>query len=266
MEGTPCLLQRRPQQQRNGRAPPVGRRSRTTRTTPSNYVRTTLLVGAHSSSRLLVASVPRLLCYMNHSAAELPKPHPSGAHSSSPLWVASVPRQLVAWTTPQRNCSSPTRQTCSLRAQPACCTAHLRELPQHKPQDRPSTCTCFCASGLRHMHDASRTRILESTVRWTSDVDFACSESPSACVHLCWRSQTDLRGPPLDYGHRAVGAHVGAPSLWSSLGRNGRCSWNVWAFSFGDFFQYARYRMSFSTYVHPSCASNKLLCFLSAEI
>ena len=33
-------------------APPVGRRARTTRTTPSNYyVRTTMLFGAHSSSR-----------------------------------------------------------------------------------------------------------------------------------------------------------------------------------------------------------------------
>ena len=33
-------------------APPVGRRARTTLTTPSNYVRTTLPFGAHSSSRL----------------------------------------------------------------------------------------------------------------------------------------------------------------------------------------------------------------------
>ena len=54
--------------------PPVGRRARTTRTTPSNYVRTTQLFGAHSSSRLLVASVPRQLCRIDHSAAELPKP------------------------------------------------------------------------------------------------------------------------------------------------------------------------------------------------
>ena len=80
---------------------PVGRRARTTRTTPSDYMWTTLLFGAHSSSRLL---------------------------------VASVPRQLVTWTTPQRNCPSPTHQTCSLRAQPACCTAHLRELPAQAPR------------------------------------------------------------------------------------------------------------------------------------
>ena len=55
--------------------PPVGRRARTTRATPSNYVRTTLRCGAHSSSRLLVASVPRQLFHIDHSAAELPKPH-----------------------------------------------------------------------------------------------------------------------------------------------------------------------------------------------
>ena len=57
--------------------PPVGRRARTTRATPSEYVPTTLLFGAHSSSQILVASVPRHLCLIDHSAAELPKPHPS---------------------------------------------------------------------------------------------------------------------------------------------------------------------------------------------
>ena len=40
-------------------APPVGRRARTTRTTPPKYVRTTLLCGAHSSSRILVPPVGR---------------------------------------------------------------------------------------------------------------------------------------------------------------------------------------------------------------
>ena len=58
-------------------APPVGRRSRTTRTTPSKYVRTTLIFGAHSSSRLLVVSVPRQLCHLEHSAPELPRVNPS---------------------------------------------------------------------------------------------------------------------------------------------------------------------------------------------
>ena len=57
--------------------PPVGRRARPARTTPSNYVRTTLVFGEFSSCRLLVASVPRQLCHIDHSAAELPKPHSS---------------------------------------------------------------------------------------------------------------------------------------------------------------------------------------------
>ena len=56
---------------------PHVRRARTTRTTPSNYVRATLLFRSHSSSRLLVASVSLQLCRIDHSAAELPKPHSS---------------------------------------------------------------------------------------------------------------------------------------------------------------------------------------------
>ena len=67
------------------------------------------------------------------------------------------------------------------------------------------------------------------------------------------------------YGHRSLEAHAGAPSWWSSLGRNRWFLWNVWAFSFVDFFQYTRCHMGFSTYVDPSCESNKLRCFLSAE-
>ena len=81
--------------------PPVGRRARTTRTTPSSYVRTTLLFGAHSASRLLVASVPRQLCRIDHSAAKLPKPHPSDLfaprsasmlHCTSPLAASTSPK------------------------------------------------------------------------------------------------------------------------------------------------------------------------------
>ena len=164
-------------------APPVGRRARATRTTTSNYVRTALFFGAHSLSRLLVASVPRQLCHLDHPAAELPKPHPSRAHSSSRLWVASVPRQLVAWTTPQRNCPSPhirlIRSALSQHVAPcqprAALPAHVISASgQHKPQDRPSTCSFFCASGLRHMHDEPRISKLESVLRVTSDGDFAC--------------------------------------------------------------------------------------------
>ena len=82
-------------------APPVGRRARTTRTTTSKYVRTTLLFGAHPSSRLFVASVPRQLCHIDHSAAELPNPHPSDLfaprsasmlHSTSPRAASTSPK------------------------------------------------------------------------------------------------------------------------------------------------------------------------------
>ena len=121
--------------------PPVGRRARTTRTTPSNYVRTTLLFGAHSSSRLLVASVPRQRCRKEHSAAELPKPRPSDL-------FAPRSTSMLHSTSPRASSTSP------------------------KIARRPVL--CFGASGLRHMHDAPRTSILESTLRRTINGDFAC--------------------------------------------------------------------------------------------
>ena len=58
-------------------APPVGRQAHPTRTTPSNHVRTTLLFGAHSSSR---------------------------------LWSHQFPASCVTWTTSQRNCPNPIHQ------------------------------------------------------------------------------------------------------------------------------------------------------------
>ena len=77
-------------------APPVGRRARTTRTTPSKYVRTTLLCGAHFSSRILV---PPVGCWAR-TTQRTPSEYGRttllfGAHSSSPPLVASVHRQLV---------------------------------------------------------------------------------------------------------------------------------------------------------------------------
>ena len=74
---------------------PVGRRARTTQTTPSNHVRTTLLFGAHSSSRLLVPSVGRRA----RTTRTIPPNYVRttllfGAHFSSRFLVASVPRQL----------------------------------------------------------------------------------------------------------------------------------------------------------------------------
>ena len=131
--------------------PPVGRRARTTQTTPSEYVRTTLLFGAHSSSRLLVASVLRQLV-TDHSAAELPKPHLSDlfAPRSASMLHSTSPR--VASTSPKIG----------------------RRL------------VLFERFGaLRHMHDAPRTSILESTLRMTIDGDFACGERASFSRSPC---------------------------------------------------------------------------------
>ena len=77
-------------------APPVGRRARTTRTTPSKYVRTTLLCGAHSSSRILV---PPVGCWAR-TTQRTPSEYVRttllfGAHFSPRLLVASAPRQLA---------------------------------------------------------------------------------------------------------------------------------------------------------------------------
>ena len=120
--------------------PPVGRRARTTQMIPSEYVRTTLLFGAHSSCRLLVASLPRQIV-MDHSAAELPKPHPSDLFTprSASMLPSTSPR--VASTSP-------------------------------KIGHRPVLLLRFGA--LRHMHDAPRTRKLESTLRMTINGDFTC--------------------------------------------------------------------------------------------
>ena len=79
---------------------PVGRRTPTTQTTPSQYVRTTLLFGSHSSSRILVASSYRQLV-IYRSAVELPKPHPSDvfAPRSANMLHSTSPR--VASTSPK---------------------------------------------------------------------------------------------------------------------------------------------------------------------
>ena len=114
-------------------ASPVGRRARTTRTT--------LLFGAHSSSWLLVASVPRQLCRIDHAAAELPKPHPSDL-------FAPRSASMLHCTSPRAASTSP------------------------KIARRPVL--FFYASGLRQMHDAPQTSILESTLRRTIDGNFAC--------------------------------------------------------------------------------------------
>ena len=76
--------------------PPVGRRARTTRTTPSNYVRTTLLFGTHSSCRLLVPPVGRRTRTTQTTSSEYVRTTLLfGAHSSPWVLVASVHRQPV---------------------------------------------------------------------------------------------------------------------------------------------------------------------------
>ena len=122
-------------------APPVGRRARTTRTKPSNYVRTTLLFGALSSSRLLVASVPPASC-VTWTTPQRNCPNPIHQEHSPRLGFGS--HQFPAsWSHgPLRSgtAQAPTHQTCSLRAQPACCTAHFRELPAQAPRSPVDLC------------------------------------------------------------------------------------------------------------------------------
>ena len=108
-------------------APPVGRRARTTRTTPSNYVRTTLLFGAQFSSRLLVAS--------GSPPAVLHGPLASGTAQTpfvrSTLLVSALGRisSPPAGRTDHSAAELPKPHPSDLLAQPACCTAHFRELP-----------------------------------------------------------------------------------------------------------------------------------------
>ena len=101
------------------RAPPVGRRARSARTTPSDNVRKTLLPGARSSPGLSGRTSPAS-CF---TAADRPKLHPPDLftpRSASMLHPASLALRNYL---------------------------HISASSQHKPQDRPSTCPSFCASG-----------------------------------------------------------------------------------------------------------------------
>ena len=206
--------------------PPVGRWARTTQTTPSEYVRTTLLLGAHSSSRPLVASFHRQLV-IDHSAVELPEPHPSDlfAPRSASMLHSTSPR--VASTSPKIG----HRLVLFLRfgaLRHICATRHGHT------GINPS-------NGLRRGLRLLRKPIDQHTPLLSEP------DRPS-------RDPLGLRAP-------CLGAHVGAPSY---LGRNRRCSWNVRAFSFGEF---SSTRVIVWVSVHTSIrlARRTNCCSLSAE-
>ena len=129
-------------------APPVGRRARTTRATPFNYVLTTLLFGAHSSSRILVPPLGR--------RARTTRTTPSkyvrrtllfGAYSSSRLLVASGSPPAVSYG-PLRSGTAqapPIRLVCSALSQHV--AQHISASCQYKPQDRPSNYPLFLRFG-----------------------------------------------------------------------------------------------------------------------
>ena len=186
----------------------------------------------------------------------------AGRHCSSDhtpclgFWSHQFPARWSKITL-QRNCPSPTHQSCLVRALPACCTAHLRELPVQAPWSAIDL--YFFAFGnseayARHATD-KHTRI-----------------NPSNDHRRGLRLLGELIGqhtPLLSVPDRPVLDPLGirAPCSRSScrgsllvvLPGKEQAALVEWAFSFGEFFQYTRYRMGFSTYVHPSCASHKLL-------
>ena len=155
-------------------APPGGRRARTTRATPSNYVRTTLLFGAHSSSRIRGPSCWSQGTYHTDDTFQV---RADDTALRNTLLVSAFGRIIsppaVSYRPLRRGTAQapPIRLVCSAITQHV--AQHISASCQHKRQDRPSTCTFFRASGLRHMHDAPRTSILESTLRRIIDGDFA---------------------------------------------------------------------------------------------
>ena len=121
MEGAPVFLRRRPQQQRDGRGPACW--------SPGTYdMDDTFQLRAGDTalrSTLLFSAFGRI---------------------SSPPAVSHRPLRSGTAQAP------PFRLVCSALSQHV--ALHVSASFQHKPQDRPSTSTFFCASGLRHMHDA----------------------------------------------------------------------------------------------------------------
>ncbi len=156
-------------------APPVGRRARTTRTTPSKYVRTTLLCGAHSSSRILV---PPVGCWARTTQRTLSEYGRTtllfGAHPSSRPLAASVHRQLVI---DHSAVELPEPHPSDLFAPRSARMLHSTSprVASTSPKIGHRLVLFFSRFGARrHMHDTPRTSILESTLRMTFDGDFAC--------------------------------------------------------------------------------------------
>ena len=102
----------------------------------TNHINDTFRVRADDTalrSTLLVSAFGRISFQpaghqTDYSAAELPKPHPSHLFA---------PRSASTW--------------------PACCTAHLRELPAQAPRSADCTLFAFRGSEAYTMHDAPQT-------------------------------------------------------------------------------------------------------------
>ena len=119
-------------------APLVGRHSRTTRTTHSDYVRTTLLFEAYSLSQLLVASVSRQLVTWTTPQWRCPRLTHQGhtprlgfwSHQFPASWSHGPLRSRTAQAPPIRLDRSALSRHVALNVSASC---------QHKPQDRPWT-------------------------------------------------------------------------------------------------------------------------------
>ena len=149
-------------------APPVGRRARTTRTTPSKYVRTTLLCGTHSSSRILVPPVGCWACTTRRTLSEYGRTTLLfGAHPSSRPLAASVYRQLVI---DHSAVELPEPHPSDLFAPRSARMLHSSSprVASTSPKIGHRLVLFFSRFGARrHMHDMPRTSILESTLRMT---------------------------------------------------------------------------------------------------
>ena len=210
---------------------PVGRRARTTRTTLSNSVRTTLLFGAHSWSRILVASVPRQ--FVSHI------PLRSGTAQAPPITLI-----------------------CSALSQHI--VMHIPASCQHKPQDRPSTCAFF----LRFGAEAYARRATDKHTGINPSKDHRrglrlLREPIGLHTPLLTEPGRPARDP---LGLRAPCYRSSCRGSFVVVlpGKEQAVLVECLDFLAWRFFSSTRNWVS-ETYVDPSCTSDKLLCSLSAE-